>query len=133
MLSTTLTRASLWCRLKSFPNDHPFVFGVVVSGVKTSFSDLLVQKVIERKEKVDWKRNMAFASFGFIYLGGVQYAIYVPLFGRIFPGTATFVSKPLREKVRDTKGILGTMAQVFLDQAVHHPLMYFPAFYATVS
>lgn len=75
---------------------------------------------------------MAFASFGFIYLGGVQYAIYVPFFGRLFPGTAAFVAKPLREKLKDTKGILGTMAQVFLDQAVHHPLMYFPAFYATV-
>lgn len=132
MLSTVLARASLWSRLKSVPSEHPFAFGVVVSGVKTSFSDLLVQKVVERKEQVDWRRNMAFASFGFIYLGGVQYAIYVPFFGRIFPGTAAFVAKPLREKIKDTKGILQTMAQVFLDQAVHHPLMYFPAFYATV-
>ena len=132
MLSTTLARASVWSRLKSVPSEHPFAFGVFVSGVKTSFSDLLVQKVVERKEQVDWKRNFAFATFGFIYLGGVQYAIYVPLFGRLFPKTASFVAKPFREKLKDTKGILGTMAQVFLDQAVHHPFMYFPAFYATV-
>lgn len=113
------------------PSEHPFAFGVLVSGVKTSLSDLLVQKVVERKEKVDWKRNAAFAAFGFVYLGGVQYAIYVPLFGRLFPKTASFVAKPFREKIKDTKGIFGTMAQVFLDQAVHHPFMYFPAFYAT--
>lgn len=132
MLSTTLARASMWSRLKSVPSEHPFAFGVFVSGVKTSFSDLLVQKVVERREQVDWKRNFAFATFGFIYLGGVQYAIYVPLFGRLFPRTASFVAKPFREKLKDTRGILGTMAQVFLDQAVHHPFMYFPAFYATV-
>lgn len=133
MMSSAVARANLWSRLKSVPSEHPFAFGVVVSGVKTSFSDLLVQKVVERKENIDWKRNMAFASFGFIYLGGVQYAIYVPLFGKLFPRTASFVAKPFREKLKDTKGIMGTLAQVFLDQAVHHPLMYFPAFYATVS
>ncbi|CAB9500654.1 Mpv17 / PMP22 family [Seminavis robusta] len=131
MLSTVLTKAPLWARLKSVPSEHPFAFGVVISGIKTSCSDLLVQKVIERKEQVDWKRNAAFAAFGFVYLGGVQYAIYVPFFGRLFPRTAAFVAKPFREKVKDTRGILGTAAQVFLDQAVHHPLMYFPAFYAT--
>jgi len=132
MLTQVLARSTLWSRLKSVPSEHPFMFGVVISGVKTSFSDLLVQKVVERRETVDWRRNLAFASFGFIYLGGVQYAIYVPLFGRIFPGTAAFVAKPFRQKLKDTKGILQTAAQVFLDQAVHHPLMYFPAFYMTV-
>jgi hypothetical protein len=132
MLLTALTRASLWSRVKSVPSEHPFAFGVLISGFKTSLSDLLVQKVVERREQIDWKRNAAFASFGFVYLGGVQYMIYVPLFGRLFPRTAAFVAKPFREKVKDTKGILGTLAQVFLDQAVHHPFMYFPAFYITV-
>jgi hypothetical protein len=37
---------SAWSKLKAWPGEHPFAFGVVVSGVKTSFSDLLVQKVI---------------------------------------------------------------------------------------
>ena len=133
MFSTPLTRASLlWSRLKLVPSEHPFAFGVIISGIKTSFSDLLVQKVVERKEQIDWKRNAAFASFGFVYLGGVQYMIYVPFFGRLFPRTAAFVAKPFLEKVKDTRGILGTLAQVFLDQAVHHPFMYFPAFYITV-
>lgn len=104
---------------------------MVLSGFKTSFSDLLVQKVVEQKEQIDWKRNAAFATFGFIYLGGVQYAIYVPLFGRMFPGAAAFAAKSVREKLKDAWGMFNVTAQVFLDQCVHHPLMYFPAFYIT--
>ena len=117
--------------ITSVPAKYPLAFGVVFSGCKTSFSDLLVQKVVERREKVDWRRNAAFAAFGFFYLGGVQYSIYVPLFSRIFPNAASFAAKPLAQKLKDTKGIFAMLAQVFLDQCVHHPLMYFPAFYCT--
>ena len=104
---------------------------MVISGFKTSFSDLLVQKVVEQRENVDWKRNAAFATFGFFYLGGVQYALYVPIFGRIFPGAAAFAAKSIPDKLKDIRGIFNVSAQVFLDQCVHHPLMYFPAFYIT--
>jgi hypothetical protein len=128
--SLTATR-SLWSRVNSLPAAHPFLFGVVFAGIKTSLSDLLVQKVVERKERVDWRRNAAFAAFGFVYLGGVQYALYVPIFSRIFPAAASFAAKPIRAKLKDVKGMAQLFAQVFLDQCVHHPLMYFPAFYAT--
>lgn len=90
-----------------------------------------MQKVVERREKVDWRRNMAFAAFGFVYLGGVQYSLYVPIFSRMFPNAASFAAKPLAQKLKDTKGIFAMLAQTFLDQGVHHPLMYFPAFYCT--
>jgi len=129
--SATQPAATLWNRISSIPATYPLAFGVVFSGVKTSFSDFLVQKVVEQKEKIDWKRNAAFAAFGFIYLGGVQYAIYVPIFGRMFPGAAAFAAKSIRDKLKDTKGMLQLAAQVLLDQCVHHPLMYFPAFYCT--
>jgi len=130
---SAVAHASLWSRLRSIPVEYPFAFGVVFSGFKTSFSDLLVQKVVEQKEwkDVDWKRNAAFATFGFVYLGGVQYAIYVPFFSRIFPTAKTFPGKPWRQKIKDFRGMFESGAQVFLDQCVHHPLMYFPAFYCT--
>jgi predicted amino acid-binding ACT domain protein len=118
-------------KMKSVPIKYPMAFGIVLSGFKTSFSDLLVQKVVERKEKVDWKRNAAFATFGFVYLGGIQYILYVPIFGRLFPHAAKFAAKPIAQKVKDVKGILQLAGQTFLDQCVHHPLMYFPAFYIT--
>ena len=37
----------------------------------------------------------------------------------------------IREKMKDVKGMLAVCGQVFLDQFVHHPLLYFPVFYAT--
>jgi predicted amino acid-binding ACT domain protein len=122
---------SLWNRAKGIPLQYPFAFGVILSGFKTSFSDLLVQKVVERKEKVDWKRNAAFAAFGFVYLGGVQYTLYVPIFGRLFPNAARFAAKPIRQKLQDVRGMWQLLAQTFCDQCLHHPLMYFPAFYVT--
>ncbi|KAL3921900.1 MAG: hypothetical protein SGILL_002504, partial [Bacillariaceae sp.] len=38
---------------------------------------------------------------------------------------------PLRQKLKDVRGMWQLVAQTFLDQCVHHPLMYFPAFYIT--
>ncbi|KAL7528885.1 hypothetical protein ACHAXR_003558 [Thalassiosira sp. AJA248-18] len=123
----------MWKNLSKIPIKHPLAFGIVVSTFKTSASDLLVQTVVEQKklEDVGWKRNAAFATFGCFYLGGVQYAIYVPLFSRIFPNAAKFAAKPIREKIKDTKGMAALCGQVFLDQFVHHPLLYFPVFYGT--
>ncbi len=103
--ATNSASKTLWSRVRSLPAAYPFAFGVVLSGFKTSFSDLLVQKVVEQREKIDWKRNAAFATFGFVYLGGVQYMIYVPLFSRLFPGAAAFAAKPIREKLKDSKGL----------------------------
>lgn len=122
---------TIWKNLAKIPIKHPFAFGVGISTVKTSASDLLVQVVVEQKKEIDWKRNAAFATFGCFYLGGVQYAIYVPLFGRMFPNAAKFAAKPIREKIKDAKGIAALCGQVFLDQFVHHPLLYFPVFYGT--
>ncbi|EOD33317.1 hypothetical protein EMIHUDRAFT_111890 [Emiliania huxleyi CCMP1516] len=108
---------------------YPFRFGLGYSLMKTSGCDLMVQKVVEKREIIDWKRNIAFGAFGFFYLGGVQYMIYVPLFSRIFPNAAAFAGKSVADKLRDPRGIRDLFAQVFLDQGVHHPLMYFPVFY----
>lgn len=49
----------------------------------------------------------------------------------MFPTAAGFAAKSLRAKLKDAKGMFQLGAQVFIDQAVHHPLMYFPAFYCT--
>jgi len=110
--------------------EHPFKFGSVFSCAKTSLSDWLVQTYIEKRENIDWKRNATFASFGLIYLGGIQYALYVPIFGRVFPGAASFAGKSISAKLADGPGMRGMVAQVLIDQVLHHPFMYFPAFYS---
>lgn len=109
--------------------EHPFKFGCVFSCFKTSFSDWLVQSQVERREQIDWTRNGTFALFGLGYLGGVQYSIYVPFFSRLFPGAASYAAAPLSAKIKDVAGTRNMLMQVGLDQFVHHPLMYFPAFY----
>ena len=63
--------------------------------------------------------------------GGVQYFLYVPVFGRLFPNAASFAAKPVAAKLADRAGMRAVAAQVVLDQCIHHPLLYFPTFYAT--
>ena len=72
----------------------------------------MVQKVIEKREEIDWRRTAAFSSFGFLYLGGVQYALYVPIFSRMFPNAASFAAKTVAEKLRDWPGIRSLFSQV---------------------
>ena len=60
-------------RLLKLPQAQPFLFGAGFSCCKTAFADYLVQTQIERREKYDYKRTAAFASFGLVYLGGFQY------------------------------------------------------------
>jgi|TARA_B100000524_G_scaffold318185_1_gene197559 glycine cleavage system regulatory protein len=116
--------------LRAVPKTHPFKFGVAFSTLKTSLADWLVQKYVEKREKIDWRRNSAFTLFGCFYLGGVQYVIYVPIFARMFPQAVSFTTKTISQKLTDFAGQRSVVAQVFLDQFVHHPLMYFPVFYA---
>lgn len=55
---------------------RPVVTGVITSGLKTCAADLFAQKLLEKKEDVDWKRNAVYGIFGFAYLGGFQYWLY---------------------------------------------------------
>jgi hypothetical protein len=120
----------MWGNLARIPIKRPLAFGLCISTAKTSACDLLVQITIEKKERIDWRRNAFFGAFGFFYLGGAQYALYVPLFGRIFPGAAEFAAKSVKEKLKDGRGLAALFGQLFLDQFVVSPFVYFPAFYA---
>ena len=115
--------------IMALARSRPLAFGMGYSLLKTAGCDLMVQKIVEKRENIDWKRNLAFGTFGFFYLGGIQYAIYVPLFSRLFPGAASFAAKSVADKLKDPKGIRELFYQVFLDQCVHHPFLYFPVFY----
>eukprot|EP00468_Gymnochlora_sp_CCMP2014_P013262 CAMPEP_0167758878 /NCGR_PEP_ID=MMETSP0110_2-20121227/10715_1 /TAXON_ID=629695 /ORGANISM="Gymnochlora sp., Strain CCMP2014" /LENGTH=398 /DNA_ID=CAMNT_0007645207 /DNA_START=144 /DNA_END=1340 /DNA_ORIENTATION=- len=120
---------SLLKLILTFPARRPVAFGLGFSCIKTSAADLLVQRYVEKRKDIDWKRNSAFGLFGLLYLGGVQYFLYVPVFKRLFPGAEEFTKKTIGEKLKDTAGQLTMVKQVFLDQAIHHPLLYFPTFY----
>jgi len=109
---------------------HPFAFGTVVASAKTGMADFIVQKYVERNDKIDRRRLALFSFWGFFWLGTVQYFIYVKLFAQmLFPNVRGFVSKSISEKLADKQGQLIVLKQVALDQFVHHPFFLFPAFY----
>eukprot|EP01129_Flabellula_baltica_P005571 TRINITY_DN2030_c0_g1_i1.p1 TRINITY_DN2030_c0_g1~~TRINITY_DN2030_c0_g1_i1.p1 ORF type:complete len:191 (-),score=33.46 TRINITY_DN2030_c0_g1_i1:97-669(-) len=99
--------------LNNYMKLHPWGSGTVISTTKTSAADLIAQTVFEKKKEIDWTRNCVFGLFGFVYLGAWQYSLYNKIIPYFIPGN----------KPRDV------ILQVFIDQALHHPLMYFPTFY----
>lgn len=111
-MATATASRSAFQTLKSIPVKYPLGFGAGLSCVKTSGSDLLVQKVVEQRDTVDWKRNAAFGTFGLIYLGGVQYGLYVNVFQKLFPRAAAFAALPLAAKLKDVKGLAAMGGQV---------------------
>ncbi|PRW44428.1 peroxisomal membrane family [Chlorella sorokiniana] len=98
---------------------HPLTVGVITSGLKTSAADVFAQKVIEKREDFDWTRHAAFCAFGFAYLGGFQYWLY----NVKFPSWCGTLTRMFGH--RATAPI-----KTFIDQALHHPFIYFPAFFA---
>ena len=59
-------------------------------GLKTQLCDMLVQKSFEGRASIDWPRFGAFAAFGLVYLGGVQYVVYNRLMPALFPRVVPF-------------------------------------------
>lgn len=97
----------------------PFTTGFVTTGLKTTAADAFAQLVVEKKEKIDWRRNAMFTMFGFCYLGGFQYWLYNVQFTK-WCGT-----------IKKYSGHLGAApVKTFIDQFIHHPTLYFPVFYS---
>ena len=57
-------------------------------------------------DEVDRYRSAVFFSFGFAYMGFVQYGIYVKLMGQhLWPNAGRFAAKGSRAKLRDPQVI----------------------------
>ena len=69
---------------------------------------VFVQMALEGKswDEVDRYRSAVFFSFGFAYMGFVQYGIYVKLMGQhLWPNAGRFAAKGSRAKLRDPQVI----------------------------
>eukprot|EP00798_Chlamydomonas_sp_ICE-L_P016038 gene16038-22176_t len=97
----------------------PKMTGIVTTVLKTSAADAFTQKFIEGKEQMNYKRNLVFTSFGFAYLGIWQFHLYNKIFVSWTPTLTSYVGR------NGASAVL-----TFFDQCIHHPLMYFPCFYA---
>lgn len=115
-------------RFLAWGKANPFAFGVGVATAKTAVADLLVQKRVERRENIDWRRVTLFTCFGFAYLGVFQYGLYVTAFKRMFPGMEKFAAQPFREKFNNKAGRVLLAKQVGFDCFIH-PIWFFPIYY----
>ena len=99
--STVAAPASPLAALARVPRAYPFAFSVGFTSAKTGLADFLIQTHVEKRERLDVRRNLGFWLFGAWFLGGVQYGVYVKLFGRLFPTAEQFATQPLRAKLAE--------------------------------
>eukprot|EP00939_MAST-03C_sp_MAST-3C-sp1_P004747 g4747.t1 len=121
--------------LVSVPKKHAFTFGVLIAGVKNGIADVIVQTVVDGRslENIDRRRVALFSAFGTLFCGVWQYALFVKIMPRVVPTAASFAAKPLRAKMKDAKGLRGLLFQVFIENGINNPILYFPTFYAIKS
>jgi hypothetical protein len=108
---------------------HPFLSQLVVATTKTSIADIIVQKQVEKRETIDWRRNLVFTSFGFGFLGFVGYGIYVKACSRLFPAMGKFCNQTLREKLGNRAGLTALFQMIALDFVFIQPVIYWPVLY----
>ena len=48
---------------------HPWLTNIGTASIMMGLGDICAQKLVERKEKINWKRFRRFALVGAIYLG----------------------------------------------------------------
>ena len=128
-LLPALSARGLAAAIIGFARREPYKVNLAIATVKTALCDLLVQRYLEKKEAIDWKRNALFWAFGLVYLGAFQWHLYVTLFKRWWPGMATFAEQPLRAKLANRAGMRDLFKQVGFDNFVHYTMFFFPAFY----
>ena len=72
-------------QIMTFPKRKPYLTNIYIATGKTWLADYLVQMYVEKKEKYDASRGAVFTAFGCVYLGMVQWYVYVTLFSRVVP------------------------------------------------
>jgi len=117
MLSMSTLRSSLLRPLTAYRAasvSAPLTTAFATCFVKGSASDATAQTQVERHERIDWRRNAAFALFSGGYLGVGQHYVYNVAFTRLLG--------------RGTDLVTG-LKKVVVDSAVHVPMCYLPLYY----
>ena len=111
---------------------HPFTLSLVTATTKTAAADALTQRYLEQQPEIDQRRLALFTGFGFWYLGGVQYFLYVRCFARWFPHATAFGEHAtLAARLADAPGLRDLARQVVVGNFLHIPFAFLPSFYLT--
>jgi len=129
---TSTSSSSLTSRVFEKMKKHPFASNMLIATANPVTADLTTQMLREGKafNDVDWQRTSAFATFGMVYLGGVQWFVHVKLYRYLFSSMDRFAQLPtLAAKLKYRKGLADAAKQVAFDVFFHLPFMYLPSFY----
>lgn len=135
-ISMNVPYSSLWGEIETFPERRPYTFNVCLATVKTTTADLLVQlseasgrSDVSLRGCLDLRRSMTFMVFGFLYVGIIQWMIYVSAMSALCPRAIIFGNEPLSDKLLDQAGQYDLFKQVCFDNFFVNPFIYFPTFY----
>lgn len=101
---------------------RPLFTAVVVATTKNVVADLIIQKGVEQKEAIDWRRTALFGSFGMLFVGAAQYKVLVKWAPRVFGLTAA-------GSLHSPRRTLAAVKIVAFDQLFFCPFMYLPTFF----
>lgn len=101
-------------RASAFAERRPVVVSLVTTMGKAWLADLMIQKLVEKRETVDRSRSAMFAGFGLVYQGAFQYFMYNVLYERVlFRGVSARM----------------TLAKIAATNLISDPIFFFPTFY----
>ena len=101
---------------------RPLAAAVLVASTKNVAADLIVQKAVEQKEAIDWRRTALFGGFGMLFVGAAQYKVLVQWAPRVFGLSAAGT----KHSARRTWAAARVVA---FDQLIFCPFMYLPTFF----
>jgi hypothetical protein len=131
-IARNITYHNLGEQIFTFPERRPREFNIMLATFKTWVADLIVQLGEQRRvgaKGFDWWRSVAFALFGLLYIGLMQWVLYVTILTSLFPDAMMFANAPWSVKLADTVGQLDMAGQILVDNMIFNVFIYFPAFY----
>lgn len=136
-ISVNVSYANLQEEIETFPKRRPREFNIILATCKTWLADLIVQFLTAPAGggswKFDYRRSMAFAFFGFLYVGLTQWLLYVTVLTWLFPDALIFANSEWSMKLTDREGQVDMLGQVIVDNFIFNVFIYFPAFYLIKS
>lgn len=135
-IANNVTYNNFFEQILTFPQRRPREFNVILATCKTWTADAIVQFGERRGGQTwrfDWSRSAAFAIFGFLYIGCMQWILYVTVLTWLFPDAMAFANSPLAMKLQDQEGMIDMVGQICVDNFIFEVLIYFPVFYMIKS
>lgn len=135
-ISLDVPYSDIWGEIETFPERRPQLFNAALATFKTWMADLVVQvsegSSPERRRGSSWfdpRRSFTFAMFGLVYVGLIQWVLYVSALAALVPHAVVFGNEPLADKMLDVVGQEDLLLQICYDNFLINPAIYFPVFY----